>query len=121
MKVDKRIFKFWFPVFLYSGIIFWASSQPPGGPLPWPFADKFLHLIEYSILGFLTARALHGSQCGMVAARIVLYAFLFSFLYGFSDEWHQSFVPGRQVEIGDLLADGIGGLLGGMIFFRGPH
>lgn len=57
----------------------------------------------------------------MIAQRIIMYAFLFSFLYGLSDEWHQSFVPGRQVELGDLLADGIGGFLGGMIFTRGTN
>ncbi|MGH8657315.1 MAG: VanZ family protein [Gammaproteobacteria bacterium] len=33
-------------------------------------------------------------------------------LYGISDEFHQSFVPGRQPSWYDVLADGLGGLLG---------
>jgi VanZ family protein len=33
-------------------------------------------------------------------------------LYGLSDEWHQSFVPARYAEAGDVLADLLGGLLG---------
>ena len=103
----RAFLKFWFPVFAYSGIIFWASSQPPGAALPWLFADKFLHLAEYSALGFLVARALEG-DLGLVAARLIMYAFLFSFLYGVSDEWHQSFVPERFPSVTDVLLNRVG-------------
>ena len=30
------------------------------------------------------------------------------FLYALSDEFHQSFVPGRTSELGDIIADWIG-------------
>jgi len=32
-------------------------------------------------------------------------------LYGLSDEFHQSFVPGRYPSLGDIVADGVGGFL----------
>jgi VanZ family protein len=35
----------------------------------------------------------------------------FCISYGASDEWHQSFVPGRDADLLDLLADTTGGLL----------
>jgi VanZ family protein len=41
-----------------------------------------------------------------------------SFVYGASDELHQWFVPGRYATIGDLLADSLGGGVGGFIFFK---
>jgi VanZ family protein len=33
-------------------------------------------------------------------------------LFALSDEWHQSFVPGRDPSAGDFLADFLGVLLG---------
>ncbi|HSH41142.1 MAG TPA: VanZ family protein, partial [Arenicellales bacterium] len=33
-------------------------------------------------------------------------------LYGISDEWHQSFVPGREPDVLDVLADGVGAAVG---------
>ena len=38
-------------------------------------------------------------------------ALAFCSLYGWSDEWHQSFVPGRYSSISDWLADTIGAAL----------
>lgn len=42
--------------------------------------------------------------------RIILITAL-TMLYGISDEYHQSFVPGRDVGALDVLADGVGGFL----------
>ena len=42
--------------------------------------------------------------------------------FAFSDEWHQSFVPGRYFSYGDILLDAIGvalGLLAGELFGTG--
>ncbi|SHE23773.1 hypothetical protein BPUTEOMOX_1817 [methanotrophic endosymbiont of Bathymodiolus puteoserpentis (Logatchev)] len=36
---------------------------------------------------------------------------IFTSLYGASDEWHQSFVPGRMSDTQDWLADTLGGVL----------
>ncbi|MDH3980911.1 MAG: VanZ family protein, partial [Gammaproteobacteria bacterium] len=39
-------------------------------------------------------------------------------LYGVLDEFHQSFVPGRNADVLDVLADASGALLGaGLLFF----
>jgi VanZ family protein len=114
---DKKFFKFWFPVILYSGIIFWASSLPPAEiPLTFDFSDKIFHALEYSILGYLLARAIREQKVGFRRREVIFYAFIFLFLYSLSDEFHQLFVPGRTATIGDLIADGIGGWLGAWIY-----
>jgi VanZ family protein len=98
---------------VYAGIIFYLSTQ--ANPLPTLTAhvwDKLLHLIEYGGLGFLLGLAL--SQQRSVGWRDILFwSALVGLLYGGSDELHQSFVPGRDAEVGDMMADALGCLLGG--------
>lgn len=43
---------------------------------------------------------------------------IFCSLYGVSDEYHQSFVPGRLAETGDWLADTLGAAISTMILYR---
>ena len=40
------------------------------------------------------------------------WAVLLAVGYGVTDEWHQSFVPGRTPELRDLLADAVGSTFG---------
>ena len=101
----------WLPAALYMGLIFYLSSL--ANPLPvltlhvW---DKLLHATEYAALGLLLLRALKGEHLPWRTA--LLLALLLTSLYGASDEWHQSFVPGRDSEITDWYADTMGGGLG---------
>lgn len=103
----------WIVAGVYAGIIFYLSTQ--ANPLPTLTAhvwDKLLHLIEYGGLGFLLGLAL--SQQRSVGWRDILFwSALVGLLYGGSDELHQSFVPGRDAEVGDMMADALGCLLGG--------
>ena len=39
-------------------------------------------------------------------------------LVGVGDEWHQRIVPGRSAELGDLIADAAGILVGFVLFSR---
>lgn len=43
--------------------------------------------------------------------RLIL-AWIGAVLYGVTDEWHQSFVPGRTPDVRDVLTDGIGAFVG---------
>ena len=109
-----KFFKFWFPVFFYFVIIFYVSSLPnlkvsfKGLPV-----DKLCHILEYSVAAFLLARALHNTQERLSKRMIFWGVIVFCFLYALSDEFHQSFVVGRTSSWGDLMADSLGGLLGG--------
>jgi len=95
------------------GIIFYLSRQPYDfAELP-PLlgVDKLLHIIAYSSLAgtFLYGLQpfIHSSNRSVIAVVIVL----FCIIYGISDEFHQSFIPGRFPSIWDVLADGLGALL----------
>ncbi|MFH1045711.1 MAG: VanZ family protein [Candidatus Omnitrophota bacterium] len=105
--------RFWLPVYGYAAVIFGLSALPATHRVP-PifFADKLLHLLEYAILGYLLGRAAGHSENPGLKAHFRLFAVLVALLYGISDEFHQYFVPGRNVDVLDALADGLGALLG---------
>jgi VanZ family protein len=92
-------------------IIFTLSAQ--SNPLPAVTAhvwDKLLHLAEYSGLAFLLARALVGDGVSWRVA--LLGATLLASAYGATDEYHQSFVPGRDSNVRDWSADSLGAIVG---------
>jgi len=106
----------WLPVFLYALVIFSGSSFPqPEMPITFWNFDKVLHLIEYGLFGILLARAIKGTKPEINLKRMYFLAAIVALLYGFSDEFHQAFVPGRTVSIWDALTDGAGGLLGALL------
>jgi len=118
LVVKRNLLSYWFPVVAYCGLIFFLSSfshpLPPAAEL---LSDKVLHVLEYSLLGFLSARALFSSDMGSSPALVCIIAFVFSALYGLSDEFHQSFVPGRNAALGDFAADAVGAFLGAIVYW----
>jgi VanZ family protein len=117
-KADwTKFLRFWFPLVLYSGIIFYASSMSDvKTPLQKISFDKLLHVFIYLPFGFLLARSVY--QTGLLVSRNGLLGFVLlgALLYGASDEIHQAFVPGRSMEFLDVMADMMGGLLGGCLY-----
>lgn len=91
-------------------LIFFLSAQPD---LPHPEAgwlDLLIssgsHALEFGVLAVLLAVALGGRR------RPLLVSFLVAALYALSDEFHQSFVPGRVPDPWDVVCDAAGALLG---------
>ncbi len=84
-------------------------------PLYFPFADKIIHIFIYAVLGYFIARALVRGH-GFERNRAVLLSLIFTGFYGLTDEFHQSFVPLRAVEIFDFVSDVLGGALGGFFY-----
>jgi VanZ family protein len=97
----------WLLLLAYCGLIFWLSAQES---LPVPnvvdYQDKFMHFGAYSIMGVFSVRAFRHSR--LAYPHWALLGWLFCCLYGLSDEWHQSFVPGRSPSALDWLADSLG-------------
>ena len=111
----QKFLKFWFPVLLYSGIIFYVSSLPDlKPPTEGPLSDKIWHIFEYLPYGFLMARALDRSLSRSVSVGPL--ALVLACLYAASDEIHQLFVPGRFGSVLDFAADFIGSGLGIIVF-----
>ena len=96
----------------WAGVIFYLSSQPSiDTPSLFPGQDKLFHMIAFGVLGFFLMGGMktmgNGYRTGQVWFVVVLVM-----LYGLLDEFHQYFVPGRTMDIYDVLADVAGALLG---------
>jgi VanZ family protein len=108
---------FWVPVLAYVTVIFALSSQPHlQAPLRFAYGDKVAHLAEYLGLGLLLVRALRASLrvsrplfAAMIAIGLVV-------AVGASDELLQYFIPGRNCDIYDLLADSVGGAIAQFVY-----
>ena len=93
-------------------MIFIQSSLPSPDIGPdLPEKDKLLHLAAYGVMGYLACRAFATLPRLRLPLMIAMAGFVFALLFGASDEWHQSFVPGRTCDGWDLVADGVGALL----------
>ena len=71
------------------------------------------HFTEYLILAILFLR--FSKQRGL-SGKSAFYAVLFVFLYASSDEFHQSFIPGRGPAFSDVLIDTAGGFTGVLLY-----
>lgn len=71
------------------------------------------HFTEYLILAILFLR--FSKQRGF-SGKSAFYAVLFVFLYASSDEFHQSFIPGRGPAFSDVLIDTAGGFTGVLLY-----
>jgi VanZ family protein len=108
-KVNKAILFRWALVLAWMGLIFFLSSRSK-----LPEASDALaglqaiagHFTVYAVLAALVAFAL--AESGLSLQRRLTFAFIFAVCYGVTDEFHQSFVPGRDADALDLLVDAIG-------------
>ena len=101
----------WGPAVAMMALIFGISSLSQA-PIPDGMTDHAGHSIGYALLGALIFRALAGASWqGVTLGRGAL-SVVYSVLYGMTDEWHQSFVPGRSPAWDDVAADFRGALVG---------
>lgn len=126
--------KYWLPVALWMGFIFWMSTGSFSaahtsrfiGPLlhfffpqlPAPTLElvhgcirKAGHVSEYLILGLLFFHALRGEAPQGWRLRWALGALVGVLLYALGDEFHQSLVASRTASLVDVGFDFSGGLL----------
>jgi VanZ family protein len=95
--------RFW-PVAVAALIFFASSREHVASPGITRIDDKFGHFVVYGLLGTLVCRLGSGRRSGFWSLVVVA-------AYGASDEWHQSFVPGRSMELNDWIADTAGAAL----------
>jgi len=117
-KASKLILSYWLPVFIYCLLIFLQSSYPSPEAVPAvPYMDKFLHFVGYAILGILFFRAYSTLRIKNNVSLLIIISILSSTLYGISDELHQYFVPYRDAEAMDALADLLGSIGGVTVYY----
>jgi VanZ family protein len=75
-----------------------------------------LHFAAYTILGVLFLRAFMTMRIKNNLKMVMILSILSSSLYGISDEIHQHYVPFRNAELMDALADILGSIVGVFVY-----
>ncbi len=114
-----------FPILYMAGLL--LLSAVPGHVSPtdpeifrivqWVPArlQNLMHIPAYALLAFTWRWCLGG---WFAPRKATLLAFTVALLFGFFEEFFQSFIPGRYPSLTDVLFDGIGALLGVWLFNR---
>jgi VanZ family protein len=133
----KSLFKYWLPVIAWAVFIFLGSTDLMSAEHTSRFLVPFLHWLnpditlaaiakihfvirklghvtEYAILVALLWRALRTRWGTQRSAAI---AFVLSVGYAFSDEFHQSFISTRTASFYDVAIDGVGVIVGLLIYW----
>ncbi len=101
----------WLPPLAWMAVIFAFSAQPslPHAPEPWLelLIKKGGHAWAYGVLAWLYWRALRpfGKSRPTVWRGVCI---ALALAYALSDEYHQTFVPGRNGNLFDVAVDGLG-------------
>ena len=112
LHLPFSIFLDWGPPLVWMAVIFFVSAQSTLPSYPEDTIDTLLkkggHMFAFGLLAVLLWRAMKEAWPD---GRATLGAFLVSLLYAVSDEWHQTFVPGRNGTPVDVGIDVAGMLL----------
>lgn len=106
----KTHFSKWLPALLMMLVIFWFSAQPASEIPTFDWAESVIkkggHMIGYGFLALAYWRAFDFKE------EKIWLAWLLAVLFALTDEFHQSFVPGRNATIWDVIVfDNLGALL----------
>jgi VanZ family protein len=115
-KFSKKDISIWYrlilslPAVLIALTIFLLSHTPhpefPKIGIVWE--DKIAHLIAYFVFGISLILFIITNHKNIHFKSIVIVTLSFGAFYGLSDEFHQYFIPGRDVEFLDWVADTVG-------------
>ena len=126
--------KYWLPVLLWGGLIFWMSTGMFSSMNTLHFIEPILrsikptisrysliminnsirkagHVTEYFISGMLIFRAFRAGSNDRRILRWGFYSVVFLVVFAASDEFHQSFVATRTASVLDVCIDTAGGLV----------
>ncbi len=105
---------YWLPTVIWAIVIFSFSSgsTPTTSQIYWQdfIIKKSAHVFVYSILSLLVYRSLKHTT-HFPRPYLLLFALALTVLYAISDEFHQSFIPGRDARFRDIMIDTIGSAL----------
>jgi len=101
----------WGLALLLMAVIFGFSSVPAREMPNFGFWDVLVkkggHALGYGLLALSYLYGLKGTGKGL-ASRLLFTAWLMAVAYSATDEFHQSFIPGRHPMVTDVLIDSIG-------------
>lgn len=107
--VSHKLLPWAYPV-LVAAMVVIASGRSQVAAPGIMHIDKVGHGLVFGLIATLVVRAI-GQRKGWWAVLIVSF-------FGISDEFRQSFTPGRMVEFADWVADTVGALLAVSLYLR---
>lgn len=106
----KQLLWRWLPPLVWMGLIFLLSAQADLPRAYDPRLDTLLkkigHALAYGILAWLYLRALREHLHYATTSRAASFGLVV--IYALSDEYHQTFVSGRNGTLMDVAVDGAG-------------
>ena len=115
----RNFSRYQLPLIIWAAIIFWLLSLSTLPTLETPIvaANKLAHISLFFVFCWLGRRAIFFQTVFPFLKKWSLVcAFLLTCLFGYFDEVHQLYVPGRTFEYFDMLADAIGALIFVILF-----
>ena len=109
-----KFFKYHFPFIFWLVVIFAESSFPSDAypKIDIISADKLVHMGVFGLLAALSYISfIHQVKFPSLLKNALIFALFISAVYGASDEFHQYFVPNRDCEFLDWVADFTGALI----------
>ena len=111
-KLNTFLYR-WLPLIAYCLAIYIQSDLPSPEQIPsFEFSDKILHFLAYAVMGVLFYRAYQTLRIKDNLQMLILLSVFSASLYGISDEIHQHFVPFRDGDFLDVIANILGAISG---------
>lgn len=107
LNKTQIIFSAYAPPIIWAGLIFFLSAQSTLPGASYPLLDYIFkqgaHVFVYAVLHFLVWRAIKiTSSPSHGQAKLFLLPIFLAAIYAFTDELHQSFIPGREATLTDI-------------------
>jgi VanZ family protein len=98
----------WGAVLAWMGLIFFLSAQSRLPNLSPSLSDALQDIVGHFVGYAVLAALLHWALSGLGTRHATLLTLVIVLLYACSDEFHQSFVPGRHPDLFDIVTDLVG-------------
>ena len=123
MSKWKKFLYRWGPAILFMVVIFSFSSVPSTEMPNFGLVDFIIkkggHALGYGLLALTYLRGLRGEHPERSKlVQTIWTAWALSVLYSATDEFHQSFVPGRHPAVTDVMIDSAGAALALFLVYR---
>ncbi len=113
VRSSNRFMLWLWPLTLATMIVVASGRGQVASPALVDF-DKVAHFSLFGLLASLVVRTGFPPRRAWVAVAVVS-------LFGLTDEWHQSFTPGRSVEVADWVADTLGAIVAVTLYVHWPR
>ena len=114
--VEHRKYLITMPLIVYWIVLFVLTSLPSSSAITVGVSDKIEHFGAYGLLSvFLYLKLFFQNKYELLKRFPALFTIFIASFYGFLDEIHQLFVPGRSAELLDWLADFVGSVIAVLI------